>query len=101
MSFTRKIENFKCGNCGKEVNGNGYTNHCPECLYSKHVDNQPGDRAANCGGMMKPIGVEKNAEAIILIHQCEKCGYQKRNKVAPEDNSALIIELSNPFAIIK
>lgn len=37
-NFTRVIEDFICENCGTEVKGNGYTNHCPKCLWSKHVD---------------------------------------------------------------
>ena len=45
MSFTRKVEDFTCEHCGREVHGNGYTNHCPHCLHSKHVDVNPGDRA--------------------------------------------------------
>ena len=57
--FQKNVEDFVCGNCGGEVVGNGYTNHCPKCLWSKHVDINPGDRAEKCGGMMKPISVIK------------------------------------------
>lgn len=32
-------------------------NHCPNCLTSLHIDNQPGDRSSNYGGHMEPIGV--------------------------------------------
>ena len=56
--FNRRIEDFTCEHCGTEVHGNGYTNHCPNCLWSKHVDINPGDRAADCGGLMEPIAVE-------------------------------------------
>ena len=54
--FTRTIENFTCGICGTEVKGSGYTDHCPKCLWSEHVDIFPGDRKAECGGLMEPIG---------------------------------------------
>ncbi|HYC79501.1 MAG TPA: RNHCP domain-containing protein, partial [Candidatus Binatia bacterium] len=54
--FQRTPENFVCENCGTKVSGNGYTNHCPNCLYSKHVDNNPGDRLNKCHGLMEPIG---------------------------------------------
>ena len=57
MTFIRKTEDFICENCGAVVVGNGYTNHCPACLYSKHVDRSPGDRAADCGGLMEPVAV--------------------------------------------
>ena len=58
--FNRKKENFVCENCGEKVEGNGYTNHCPNCLWSKHVDINPGDRAETCHGLLKPIAVEDN-----------------------------------------
>ncbi|MEK7061411.1 MAG: RNHCP domain-containing protein, partial [Patescibacteria group bacterium] len=45
MSFVKKIEDFVCKVCGTKVKGTGYTNHCPNCLYSLHVDEEvPGDR---------------------------------------------------------
>ena len=50
--FIKVKEDFVCEHCGAEVKGDGYTNHCPKCLWSKHVDVHPGDRAAECGGMM-------------------------------------------------
>jgi len=92
--FTKKIEDFVCENCGTKVSGNGYTNHCPNCLYSKHVDINPGDRMSECGGLMKPIEIlQKNGEFIIL-HKCEKCGFERKNKVSDKDNINTIIKLS-------
>jgi len=35
--------------------------------------------------MMKPTSVEGKIGEWIIVHTCEKCGYQKRNKVAKED----------------
>ncbi|WP_420871372.1 RNHCP domain-containing protein [Lysinibacillus xylanilyticus] len=35
-----------------------FRNHCPKCLFSKHVDTVPGDRASTCKGLMRPIGVD-------------------------------------------
>ncbi|GIW69886.1 MAG: hypothetical protein KatS3mg101_0633 [Patescibacteria group bacterium] len=57
--FQKKKENFICKNCGYFVIGNGYTNHCPRCLYSEHVDINPGDRANTCEGLMEPVGIAK------------------------------------------
>jgi hypothetical protein len=94
LTFKKTAENFVCGHCGAEVKGNGYTNHCPRCLWSKHVDVNPGDRASECHGMMKPIGVEIERGEHILTHQCEKCGYKKRNKTAPEDDFDDILKLT-------
>jgi len=56
--FQKRKEDFTCGNCRLSVKGNGYTNHCPRCLWSLHVDVNPGDRSEVCRGMMRPIGVE-------------------------------------------
>ena len=93
--FIRVKESFICENCGVKVEGNGYTNHCPDCLYSKHVDSIiPGDRLNPCKGLMKPIYVEVKRGKYIIVHQCLKCGKIHRNKAVPNDNIDLIIELS-------
>ena len=59
--FTMKDEAFICEHCGKSVPRLNYTarDHCPYCLFSKHVDIMPGDRANQCLGLLKPIGIEK------------------------------------------
>jgi hypothetical protein len=62
--FKKTKEDFVCEHCGKPVVGNGYTNHCPECLWSKHVDVNPGDRAATCLGLMEPVGVTIDQAAV-------------------------------------
>lgn len=94
MKFTRKRENFKCRNCGIEVLGSGYTNHCPKCLFSRHVDVAPGDRAEVCRGMMEPMGVEAKGGEYTIVHKCQNCGAVRRNKADEEDNFELILELS-------
>ncbi len=96
--FTRKIENFVCLNCGFKVTGSGYTNHCPSCLFSKHVDINPGDRQEACGGLMKPIGVEMKAGKYILVHKCQKCGITRKNKAASNDNMDELIKLAQNIA---
>ena len=53
--FQRTKEDFTCEKCNLVVNGSGYTNHCPRCLWSKHVDVNPGDRQATCQGFMEPV----------------------------------------------
>lgn len=92
--FQRKIEDFVCEHCGASVEGNGYTDHCPICLWSKHVDVNPGDRAANCGGAMKPVGVEIKGDGKIIYYQCQKCGLKHRVKAVPEDNFEAILKLT-------
>lgn len=91
--FQRRIENFVCGNCGYKVTGTGYTNHCPKCLYSKHVDVNPGDRAEICQGLMKPISLELEHGVQIIIHKCLHCGQVRRNKTSPVDDIDQISKL--------
>ena len=95
--FTKIDEEFVCENCGKVVPKLNYTcrNHCPHCLYSKHVDINPGDREEECKGLLKPIGIEiSNKKGYVIIFKCEKCGKIRKNKSAKDDNMDLIIKLS-------
>lgn len=92
--FIKTKENFTCEKCGIFVASNGYTNHCPECLWSKHVDVFPGDRAEKCCGMMEPIGIEVKNKEYTITHKCVKCGHTKPNKSVPEDNFDMITQVS-------
>ncbi len=89
-SRTRKFrrvrnEGFMCAHCGMKVRpltGGSCRNHCPFCLWSRHVDNVPGDRAAGCGGMMQPVAVEQDARrGWMIVHRCIRCGAVRRNRV--------------------
>ncbi|KYK32895.1 MAG: hypothetical protein AYK19_14790 [Theionarchaea archaeon DG-70-1] len=90
--FSKCKEDFICEKCGQEVRGTGYTNHCPTCLWSKHVDINPGDRQCTCGGMMEPVRTEYKGE-FIIVHHCIKCGIEKRNRAAENDNKELLFNL--------
>lgn len=93
-TFTKRKEDFNCAHCGAVVRGNGYTNHCPNCLWSMHVDNNPGDRAASCHGMMRPISAEKSGDEFIITHKCETCGKTKRQRTTDADNIDAIIQIT-------
>jgi len=97
--FRKRRENFKCDHCGTFVKGSGYTDHCPKCLWSKHVDINPGDRKSNCDGMMEPLGVEFKKNKYIIHYRCTKCGYKFRVKSAPNDNFEEMLKLMKPFPI--
>ena len=94
--FNMVDENFICENCGKDVITLGYTarDHCNYCLYSKHVDINPGDRLNNCKGLLVPIGIEKFKDTFKIIYRCNKCNKIHKNIMAKDDNYDLIIELS-------
>jgi len=95
--FQRHIEDFACEKCGTRIEGDGYTNHCPKCLWSKHVDVNPGDRAAQCGGMMEPIALEGANLAYDIVHRCTRCGCKRRNKVQDIDSTDAVVGLSQKF----
>ena len=95
MSFTKTQEDFTCEHCGAEVRGTGYTNHCPLCLYSKHVDNDPGDRAHTCHGLMAPVRIEGTADHYRIVHRCVKCGFEKLNDVQSEDSMDTVINIAH------
>lgn len=99
--MSRKNENrgFVCENCKRIVqplNNGSYRNHCPYCLYSKHVDMLPGDRKSKCGGLMKPVKLKyKSAKGYQIIHRCLACGNESVNITAvnteqPDDIDMII-----------
>jgi rubrerythrin len=92
--FTRRVEDFTCVHCGRQVRGNGYTNHCPACLWSRHVDVSPGDRLAECTGEMRPTGTLYEGGTYIIVHRCLSCGLTRRNKAAPNDSRDAILALA-------
>ena len=94
--FNMIDDNFICENCKRNVNKLEYSarDHCPYCLYSKHLDIMPGDRKNECKGLLKPIGIEKYRDTYKIIYQCEKCKQIHKNIMANDDNMDLIIELS-------
>lgn len=92
--FQRRIEDFDCQHCGQAVSGGGYTNHCPACLWSKHVDVNPGDRAASCLGMMAPVAVESQRGQYRIRFRCSTCGFERWNKAAKEDDFEVILQIA-------
>ncbi len=94
--FSKNDNSFICEHCNNKVNELNYTSrdHCNICLYSKHVDINPGDRLNDCNGLLKPIGIEKFKDTYKIIYKCEKCNKMHKNIMAKDDNMDLIIELS-------
>ena len=92
-------DTFTCKRCGRPVfpqgAGSGHRNHCPNCLTSLHVDDEPGDRASACGGIMEPVGVwvRKNGEWAV-IHRCKRCGKLSSNRTAADDNPMKLMSIA-------
>ncbi|MFA4930436.1 MAG: RNHCP domain-containing protein [Patescibacteria group bacterium] len=108
MNIESKNQSFSCENCGAAVSGPGeistkHRNHCPVCLFSKHVDlNISGDRQAKCGALMKPIGLTFKQEGqdkygkvrtgeLMLVHECVGCGRVSINRIAADDDPESIL----------
>ena len=97
--FTPCRESFRCTHCGKEIHpegaGSQHRNHCPHCLYSLHVDEEPGDRKATCHGQMEPIGVISKGDGDwSILHLCKSCGKLSLNRALADDNPLLLMQLA-------
>ncbi len=95
----RCCETFTCKVCGRLVvpagAGSEHRNHCPNCLSSLHLDDQPGDRAADCGGIMEPVAVwVRRSGEWAIIHRCRRCGALHSNRIAADDNPAKLMSIA-------
>lgn len=90
---------FLCINCRQPVTqeayGTEHRNHCPGCLWSKHVDDAPGDRSADCDGAMEPVAVwVRQRGEWAIIHRCRRCGALHSNRIAGDDNELVLTSLA-------
>ena len=93
-------ESFRCGHCRADVRGaapgTAHRNHCPTCLWSRHLDGDtPGDRAAGCGALMEPIAitVRGNGEWV-LVHRCSGCDRLRLNRTTGDDDPLMLLRLA-------
>ncbi|HLC75546.1 MAG TPA: RNHCP domain-containing protein [Candidatus Peribacterales bacterium] len=95
MIFIPRDEPFICERCNFAVEPLTHgtcRSHCPKCLWSKHVDHEPGDRACSCHGLMEPISLDQSGKkGFVIIHKCTTCKIEKRNKAAPDDELGSIV----------
>ena len=106
----KRKNGFRCSHCKQLVPitkfmGIEHRNHCPFCLWSKHVDlNKPGDRKAKCGAGMEPVGLTFKQEGmdkygrpkqgeIMIIHRCAECGKISINRIAGDDEPKAILNV--------
>lgn len=75
--------------------GTRHRNHCPVCLWSRHVDHYTGDRQNPCGAAMEPIAIEVRDRAEwAIIHRCVACGELRTNRVAGDDCERSLLALA-------
>ena len=98
MSFIKNKEDFICEKCNILNKGNGYTNHCYNCLYSKHVDIEPGDRLNDCQGLMKPVYISYTNKDKYIIHKCIKCSFEKKNLLGENDSVETMIKIQKELS---
>ena len=92
-------EEFRCIRCRRMVGlralGTAHRNHCPHCLWSRHLDVSPGDRRAECGAKMEPVAVTLDSGGEwAVIHRCLACGVLHANRVAGDDNLVVLMALA-------
>jgi RNHCP domain len=96
----RGPDSFRCRRCHLDVPmaapGTQHRNHCPNCLWSRHVDDDvPGDRAADCSGSMEPISVSVRDDGEwALVHRCTACSTVHVNRIAGDDNPLMLMRLA-------
>src|SRR5207249_9657649 len=93
---------FRCRHCGLDVSiqavGTAHRNHCPNCLSSRHLDDDaPGDRAADCGSLMEPIAISVRATGEwVLVHRCGGGDTLHLNRTAGDDNPPVLLPPAGP-----
>ena len=94
-----RATSFRCVHCRldvpTDVPGTAHRNHCPYCLWSRHVDDDPGDRSSDCLASMEPIAITVRGDGEwVLIHRCNGCGVLHSNRIAGDDNPLLLVRIA-------
>jgi hypothetical protein len=96
----RGPDSFRCRHCRLDVSmtapGTRHRNHCPSCLWSRHVDDDvPGDRDADCAGSMEPIAISVHGDGEwALVHRCTSCAAVRVNRIAGDDYALVLMRLA-------
>ena len=101
-------QEFRCLQCGLYIlcaptmAGVQNRNHCPYCLWSRHLDwRSAGDRLSGCRAAMQPVGLttkrsrnkyarERDGE-LMVIHECTICEKVVINRIAADDSAASLL----------
>lgn len=96
---------FTCIVCNHRVTaaafGTRHRNHCPRCLWSRHLDETPGDRQSPCRAPMEPVAIEVRGGGTAggggewaIIHRCTGCHALKVNRIAGDDHELALLALA-------
>ncbi len=110
-------QGFICVQCQQYVScdpgsaGVQNRNHCPACLWSRHLDwRSAGDRLSVCRAAMQPIALttkrsqnkyasERDGE-LMIVHRCIACETVIINRIAADDSAAALLALYDDSAAI-
>lgn len=90
---------FACVHCKAFVPNQSFgtlqRNHCPRCLWSRHVDEKVGDRRSPCNQPMEPIAIaSRSGGEWAVVHRCAGCGHLRTNRVAGDDDELALLALA-------
>jgi hypothetical protein len=97
-------DTFGCLQCGRAVSTAGPErlprDHCPHCLYSRHLTDLAGGGPSPCGQRMAPIAIAVAGDgAWSVIHRCTHCREVASAPAGPDDNPLVLTGLAvRPFA---
>lgn len=75
--------------------GTKHRNHCPSCLWSRHLDDEPGDRRCACREPMEPIAIEVRQDGEwAIVHRCRGCDTLRTNRIAGDDHELALLALA-------
>ncbi|GAA0939738.1 RNHCP domain-containing protein [Nonomuraea longicatena] len=102
MSHSRSVlrtETFTCVRCGLTATtaspAGVRRNHCPRCLYSRHVVDHVEGGPSECGARMAPIAVAVLRDGDwALIHRCVTCGELTSSPIAGDDNQFILMRMA-------
>jgi len=106
---------FKCAHCHAYVScmpmlaGVNNRNHCPYCLWSRHLDLfAAGDRLSACKAPMHPVALTLKRTRnkygyggeLMLVHLCSECAEVSINRIAADDDAETLLNtLIESFAL--
>ena len=95
----RHSDSFTCICCKQAISTHAYgtrnRNHCPACLWSRHVDDAIGDRNSGCNRPMEPIAISvAETGEWSIIHRCTDCGRLRPNRIAGDDSEVALLMLA-------
>ncbi|MEW5829094.1 MAG: RNHCP domain-containing protein [Chloroflexota bacterium] len=107
---------FRCTQCGglvssaRVVSGVRHRNHCPYCLWSRHLDlYAAGDRLSACKAPMQPLALTlkhrrdkygRGRGELMLVHRCRECEAVSINRIAADDDARTLLGIFHASAAL-